>query len=189
MIEIDPIHTIEKDISKTIGIFFVCITLLLLVIFRDGSEDKKIEGDLIVQMFWDNNSRIDVDLWVQTPGDSPVFFSRKNGLVSNLLRDDLGSAGDVVPLNYEINTTYNPPKGKYSINAEIFNFNGDPKNDVDVVITVMYNKNGVKFLNKTIKKKLTDLRKHKTFLNFELDSVGKVLHWSVDDKYTRMKEE
>ena len=55
---------------------------------------------MIVDAQWPDNWRTDVDLWVQAPGDVPVGYSNKGGVIMNLLRDDLGT-NDPTPLRYE----------------------------------------------------------------------------------------
>ena len=51
-------------------------------------------GNVIVELTWDKDVDADVDLWVQGPGDVPVGYSNKSGIIFNLLRDDLGKGGD-----------------------------------------------------------------------------------------------
>jgi hypothetical protein len=50
-----------------------------------------------------------VDLWVQAPGDIPVGYSNKGGLIMNLLRDDLGT-NDPTPLLYENQYSHGVPQ-------------------------------------------------------------------------------
>jgi hypothetical protein len=56
-------------------------------------------GSVIIDLHWDDKVDADVDLWVQAPGDVPVGYSNKAGMIFNLLRDDLGHSGDPVSMN------------------------------------------------------------------------------------------
>lgn len=78
------------------------------------------QGNLIVELYWPNEN-IDVDLWVQSPGDVPVGYSNKGGIVANLLRDDLGSSADLSNQNMEITYTRGIPNGEYVVNAHLYN--------------------------------------------------------------------
>jgi hypothetical protein len=77
-------------------------------------------GSLIVDLHWDDKLDADVDLWVQAPGDVPVGYSNKAGIIFNLLRDDLGHSGDPVSMNYEIAYGRGLWPGEYTINAHLY---------------------------------------------------------------------
>jgi hypothetical protein len=77
-------------------------------------------GSVIVEIHWDDKIDADVDLWVQAPGDVPVGYSNKSGLVFNLLRDDLGRSGDPLSMNYEIAYGRGIFAGEYTVNAHLY---------------------------------------------------------------------
>ena len=77
-------------------------------------------GSVIVDIHWDDKFDADVDLWVQAPGDVPVGYSNKSGIVFNLLRDDLGHSGDPLSLNYEIAYGRGLQPGEYTVNAHLY---------------------------------------------------------------------
>ncbi len=77
-------------------------------------------GSLIVDIHWDDKIDADVDLWVQAPGDVPVGYSNKAGIIFNLLRDDLGHSGDPVSMNYEIAYGRGLWPGEYTVNAHLY---------------------------------------------------------------------
>src|SRR5258708_2813452 len=74
----------------------------------------------IVDIHWDDKVDADVDLWVQAPGDVPVGYSNKAGMIFNLLRDDLGHSGDPVSMNYEISYGRGLWPGEYTVNAHLY---------------------------------------------------------------------
>jgi len=77
-------------------------------------------GSVIVDIHWDDKIDADVDLWVQAPGDVPVGYSNKAGMIFNLLRDDLGHSGDPVSMNYEISYGRGLWPGEYTVNAHLY---------------------------------------------------------------------
>ncbi len=77
-------------------------------------------GSVIVDLHWDDKVDADLDLWVQAPGDVPVGYSNKSGVVFNLLRDDLGRSGDPVSMNYEIAYGRGLWPGEYTVNAHFY---------------------------------------------------------------------
>ena len=83
-----------------------------------GSTDPP--GNVIAEMRWDDKLRTDVDLWVQAPGDVPVGYSNKSGLIFNLLRDDLGSHADPTDVNFETSFSRGIPPGEYTVNVHLF---------------------------------------------------------------------
>ena len=77
-------------------------------------------GNVIVELTWDKDIDADVDLWVQAPGDVPVGYSNKSGIIFNLLRDDLGRGGDPNSMNYEVAYGRGHWPGEYIVNAMLY---------------------------------------------------------------------
>jgi hypothetical protein len=77
-------------------------------------------GSVIVEIRWDPQIDADIDLWVQAPGDVPVGYSNKAGIIFNLLRDDLGRSGDPNSMNYEVAYGRGLWSGEYIVNAHFF---------------------------------------------------------------------
>ncbi|QCO16691.1 hypothetical protein D3869_15395 (plasmid) [Azospirillum brasilense] len=77
-------------------------------------------GNVIIEARWDDKLRSDVDLWVQAPGDVPVGYSNKSGLIFNLLRDDLGAYADPTEINFETSYSRGIPPGEYTVNVHMF---------------------------------------------------------------------
>lgn len=77
-------------------------------------------GNVIVEMRWDQAIDADVDLWVQGPGDVPVGYSNKSGMIFNLLRDDLGKGGDPNSMNYEVAYGRGHWSGEYVVNTMLY---------------------------------------------------------------------
>jgi hypothetical protein len=101
----------------------------------DQSKGQTPPGNVIVEMFWDKDTDADVDLWVQGPGDVPVGYSNKSGMIFNLVRDDLGKGGDPNSMNYEVSYGRGHWPGEYVVNAMLFR-SRDNKYPVPVQIKV-----------------------------------------------------
>src|SRR6266700_3737559 len=87
-------------------------------------------GAVIVDVRWDDKTDADVDLWVEAPGDVPVGYSNKAGMIFNLLRDDLGHSGDPNSMNYEVAYGRGRWPGEYTVNAHFYRFRLDDKGEL-----------------------------------------------------------
>jgi hypothetical protein len=79
-----------------------------------------VPGNVMVEARWADELDTDIDLWVQAPGDVPVGYSNKSGVIFNLLRDDLGRNADPTQLNYEVSYSRGVPPGEYAINLHMY---------------------------------------------------------------------
>lgn len=104
---------------------FVCVAILLLPhinpkVVNQGDGVTTQEG-VTLEITWDEEMDVDVDLWVQAPGDRPIGYSNKGGLVCNLLRDDLGHLADPLKINHEETVCRGiVPDQLYIVNAHAF---------------------------------------------------------------------
>lgn len=87
---------------------------------EQSANGKAPPGNVIVELTWEKNIDADVDLWVQGPGDVPVGYSNKSGMIFNLLRDDLGRGGDPNSMNYEISYGRGHWGGEYTVNVMLY---------------------------------------------------------------------
>ncbi|HYH20514.1 MAG TPA: hypothetical protein VD995_18055 [Azospirillum sp.] len=122
----DDTGTVFRDMITLALAGFVCMVLLMLPHINPkgkegtGVADAEPPGNVIVEARWDDKLRTDVDLWVQAPGDVPVGYSNKSGLIFNLLRDDLGSYADPTEVNFETSFSRGIPPGEYAVNIHLF---------------------------------------------------------------------
>ena len=120
----DDSGTVFRDVILLALAGFVFITVLLLPHInpkaKQGEGAADPPGNVIAEIRWDDKLRTDVDLWVQAPGDVPVGYSNKSGLIFNLLRDDLGSQADPTDVNFETSFSRGIPPGEYAVNVHLF---------------------------------------------------------------------
>ena len=118
----DTTGTLFRDVIMLALAGFVTLVMLILPHINPvaQSEENKSPGNLTIELRWPDDLNVDVDLWVQAPTGSPVGYSNKSGQIFNLLRDDLGSGGDLTKLNYEFAYSRGVPSGEYTVNAHLY---------------------------------------------------------------------
>jgi hypothetical protein len=103
--------------------FVVCVVLIMPHInppVTKTAQDTDPPGNVIVEVRWPDELDSDVDLWVEAPGDVPVGYSNKGGLIFNLLRDDLGKRADATGMNYEVSYSRGITPGEYTVNLHLY---------------------------------------------------------------------
>jgi hypothetical protein len=122
--EDDEGGTVFRDVIMLALAGFVAMVVLLLPHLNTPGKQAKADleqpGNVIVEIRWPDDSDSDVDLWVEAPGDIPVGYSNKGGVIFNLLRDDLGQRADVTGLNYEVSYSRGIPPGEYTVNVHLY---------------------------------------------------------------------
>lgn len=121
--------TVFRDVIMLALAGFIAIVILLLPHLNPpgvAKEGADAPGNVIVELKWEDALDIDVDLWVEAPGDRPVGYSNKGGQIFNLLRDDLGRRADVTDLNYEVSYSRGIPAGEYTVNVHLYRATASP---------------------------------------------------------------
>ena len=114
------------------GLLFLILSLIAQV-HPPAKPDIAQPGNMIASIAWPQGA-IDVDMWLSSPQDQAVGYSNKSGKVWSLLRDDLGTANDPTPLNYESAFTRGIPDGEYAVNVRCFGCAGHVPVPVSVEI-------------------------------------------------------
>lgn len=117
-------------------LLILVVVLLPLVNPPKAEEATRPPGSLIAEIRWPDDCSSDVDLWVQGPVSKPVGYSNSSGMVFNLLRDDLGTSGDLSNLNYENAFTRGLPDGDYAINLHLYGHSGGCALPIPVDVSV-----------------------------------------------------
>jgi hypothetical protein len=91
------------DLLFNLLIGFTSLLLIAFLLINPIAEEGKIDprSEFIITSSWDDESGIDIDLWVKGPDKTIVGFSAKDGGYMVLERDDLGDANDTIQLNGE----------------------------------------------------------------------------------------
>ena len=116
--------TVFRDVITLALCGFVAVVILLLPHLNPKQQAQAAvsttPGNIMVEARWADELDTDIDLWVQAPGDVPVGYSNKSGVIFNLLRDDLGRNADPTQLNYEVSYSRGIPPGEYAINLHMY---------------------------------------------------------------------
>lgn len=133
MFDLSPLGSDGQESTEFIwrdyfGIMFLVsagLLAIVLLLVNEPKEDESVDiqspGSVIVELVWDSERNVDLDLWVQAPGDKPVGYSNMSGVVFNLLRDDLGTRNDMSGINLENAYSRGTPAGEYCVNVHYYN--------------------------------------------------------------------
>ena len=161
------------------------VVMLVPMVAKKVTESAEVTqqppGTVIVTADWDPNSDVDVDLWVRAPGDTPVGYSAKSGVVFNLLRDDLGQIADASHLNAEVAYARGYRAGTYVVNVHLYRLRrGDLPLPVRVVVSIQPegSESPVQMWSGDVV--LTKEGQELTAVRFVLDAQGRLVPDSVD---------
>jgi len=141
----DDTGTIFRDVIFLMMITFVILFLIAVLHINPVAEPKEEEmsppGNIVVNIFWEDEINVDVDLWVKGPKDiKPVGYSNRAGRTFNLLRDDLGTTNDDTEMNFENVYSRGIPDGEYIINVHMYSNKQRPQVwpvTVKIIVTLM----------------------------------------------------
>jgi len=120
---------IRRDANSRLGMDFMTLMLLGFVMIvaiipigeqKEESEDVALQGNVVVELFWDDNANTDCDIWLEAPEDNIVSFMNQAGRVFNLIRDDLGAGTDASGKNYEMAISRGIPDGWWQVNVHLY---------------------------------------------------------------------
>lgn len=181
-----------QDTITVLCCTFMLISALMLAHIsskaKASASGNEAPGNVMIEVRWPDEVNADVDLWVQGPGDIPVGYSNKGGVLFNLLRDDLGKMADVTDLNYEVSYSRGLYPGLYVANLHLFRNAGNVYPvEATVVASVKRkpNESAVQVAAATVslKKEGQEI----TTMRFRLDADGNVVPGSVDNLQTYLR--
>ena len=178
--------TVFRDVITLALCGFVAVVILLLPHLNPKQEAQAavanaVPGNVMVEARWADELDTDVDLWVQAPGDVPVGYSNKSGVIFNLLRDDLGRNADPTQLNDEVSYSRGVPPGEYAINLHMYR-NKSKVSPVKVTVVTSVKKPNSE-LAKQILTSSVDLmveNQETTVYRFKLTDAGELVPGSVN---------
>ena len=191
-LDTQEINIVFRDIILLTLTGFISMVVLLVPFINPPTEKTDTSappGNVIVELFWDNDRDVDIDLWVKAPEDIPVGYSNKGGLFFNLLRDDLGKYKDNTPINYEVSYSRGISEGKYIINLHLYREDKSPFNPIiaKIVISLIHPDTGEKKQILKSKKLLDKVGEEFTVFQFVLDKKGNLDKNSITNEYVRLR--
>ena len=171
---------------------FIFMVVLLLPFVNPPTENENNTdppGNVIIELFWDNNRDVDIDLWVKAPEDIPVGYSNKGGLFFNLLRDDLGKYKDNSPINYEVSYSRGISEGTYIANLHLYREDKSPFQPIDVklVVSVVDPDTNQRKQILLSNKELSKVGEELTIFQFVLDKKGKLDKNSINYNFVKLR--
>lgn len=186
------IFTAFRDLFMCLiaAIAVVCVLLLANVrpVAKAEVDGGDPPGNVIVELTWPSGMKSDVDLWVQAPGDVPVGYSNKGGLLFNLLRDDLGDQSDVSDINFENSFTRGLIPGQYVVNVHLFRKRDDVPIPVKIVVSVKLNSKASITQILTSSDVLNEEGEELTLARFQLDTNGQLVPGTKDRLQTPLRD-
>ena len=184
--------TVFRDVIMLALCGFVAMVLLMLPHLNPPAKADKDTasppGNVIVEIRWPDEVDTDVDLWVQAPGDVPVGYSNKGGLIFNLLRDDLGLNSDATEINYEVSYSRGIPSGEYTVNVHLYrNLQGLYPVPVTVVASVKRDEKDSARQIVSTKIVLTREGEELTAFRFTLDPTGELVPGSIHSLMRKLR--
>jgi len=174
--------TVFRDVVLLALVGFVAMVILLLPHItqaRKEVEEHRVPGNIVVEAHWPSNLPVDVDLWVQAPGEYPVGYWNQGGPTFNLLRDDLGAEGDATDENFEITYSRGIPAGEYIVNVHMYGIvPPDRPVPVNVVVSVRKLYDEARQILQTVIE-LTHRNQEETAYRFRLTAEGDLIEGSV----------
>jgi hypothetical protein len=192
----DDTGTVFRDVIFLLMITFVILFLVAAMhinpITEPAEDTITPPGNVIVNIFWEDNVNIDVDLWVQGPDDKrPVGYSNRAGGTFNLLRDDLGNINDITERNFENAYTRGLPAGEYIINVHMFSHKEKVKDwpvMIEVVVTVMEGEDKGSANDVAVATiPLTKDGEEITAVRFKIDKDRKVIEESINQVQKKLR--
>lgn len=116
--------------NTLVGFVFLFIVSFLLINPSIKKADIKTKAEFVITVTWSDNSRDDVDTWLQDPVGNILHFRQKDVGLAHLDRDDLGKVNDVItlddgrrveyPHNQELTTIRGFLSGEWVLNLHMY---------------------------------------------------------------------
>lgn len=182
------------------GVLSIFLVVAIMLVFHLNDPKHKTQegeikspGSVMVETYWKED--MDVDVWVKSPEDKPVGYSRKQGKFFDLLRDDLGFQYELVAGRHHENVfARNTVAGEYVVNLHMYGTYGRSL-PIAVEVSVQIVKHGDSESTKSDIRRvikttinLTELGQETTVVRFSLDKEGNLIEDSISHEPMRLRE-
>ncbi len=190
--DLEESNVVFRDIILLTLTGFISMVVLLVPFINPPTEkvdSSSPPGNVIVELFWDNERDVDIDLWVKAPGDIPVGYSNQGGLFFNLLRDDLGKYKDNTPVNYEVSYSRGISEGIYAVNLHLYREDKSPFQPIVAKLVISIINPDTKARKQILKseKLLKDVGAEITIFQFALDKKGNLDKDSINNNFVKLR--
>jgi hypothetical protein len=159
-------------------VMFVLAFLLINPIARTGAVDPKAE--FLITLTWPDGRPEDVDLYVEDPAASLVWFRQREAGLMHLDRDDLGQRNDFIevagsrivnPLNQEVVSIRGIVPGEFVVNVHLYRANDGSEFPATVKVEKLNPKVDLVFYGSV---SLSEQGDERTAVRFALGADGRV---------------
>ncbi len=190
--DLEESNVVFRDIILLTLTGFISMVVLLVPFVNPPTEkvhSSSPPGNVIVELFWDNERDVDIDLWVKAPGDIPVGYSNQGGLFFNLLRDDLGKYKDNTPVNYEVSYSRGISEGIYVANLHLYREDKSPFQPITAQLVISVINPDTKARKQILKseKLLKKVGSEITIFQFALDKKGNLDKDSINNNFVKLR--
>ena len=172
-------------LDMAMGVIFVFLAVIMISTVdepkKSVTEAPVPKAEFLIELSWDDNSQDDIDLYVRSPDNNVVYFSRRQTPLMFLDADNLGMNNSVdmpdgtvssVPTRREVVTVRAIMPGEYVVNAHFYKKNSPP-GMVDHLVMAVTKLNP--FAEITRAQTTFDTQgQEKTLANFTVEPNGKV---------------
>tara|TARA_Y200000002_G_scaffold382360_1_gene399138 strand:- start:1194 stop:1805 length:612 start_codon:yes stop_codon:yes gene_type:complete len=132
------------DLLFNMLVGFVFLFFIAYILINPIADDGKIDPPDVAMLVidWDDNSKLDIDIWVKDPKGNILSFTAKTHPGMHLEKDDIGGGNDtfegkiVYTKNQEVVHFTNLFEGKYLVNLHMYATHGGVL-PADVIVRFM----------------------------------------------------
>lgn len=177
-------HTAMNDMLSNIALGFIMLFIIALIMMNPIAKQGDIpsKNEFIIIMEWIDESRDDVDLWVQYDDDSAVGFTNRDEGHITLDRDDTGIGNDsvvvdgvrqILRINREVVNIRGIVPGNYYVVANMYNRRDPATSGPQVVKITVIDVNPYREIY-SITTEMTRTREIERYPAFTVDAEGNV---------------
>ena len=170
--------------NTLVGFVFLFIIAFLLINPSLKKADIKTKAEFVITVTWDDDSKDDVDTWLQDPAGNVLFFKQKEAGLAHLDRDDLGVINDTITLgdgrrveynhNQELATIRGFITGEWVLNIHMYNKRDLKPTQVEVRIDKLNPNVQTVFYKKIVMKAKWE---EVTVTRFVMTHQGDIISW------------
>ena len=170
--------------NTLVGFVFLFIIAFLLINPSIKKADIKTKAEFVITVTWSDDSKDDVDTWLQDPAGNVLHFRQRDVGLAHLDRDDRGKINDTITLddghrveyshNQELTTIRGFLTGEWVLNVHMYSKRDANPILVEVRIDKLNPKVETVFYKKIVMKSRWE---EITVTRFVMTNQGDIINW------------